>query len=461
MPKSADNQFDPKAEMAKWLSFPSELGRDPDHLEEIDHRTLKWPPDFKPIPVWLFRYRVIDPLGIEDDVDVGMVGSMTACLFLQHHARRPPEDVYALHCAWELEIKSLLFVEAFDDEHTVSDEYSRLCPEDTDIERYTHLLNTADSLGIDLPVFAIGTGSRDGQPGFLVIDPPHTTWYPASYFPMRDGYESWPKPEWVLRIHVGRRILGLTDPPDRLTRLTLGRGNSRDFVNRVRGAFDRVRTDPVLAKRFFDSFLFQGLLRYVHDKQICEPSRTRSECYAESYEEVAILAQEIDAAHGTSFASDRWSYNLFDDYINALHEQGEYERIRQRIIQFRPHWPHNFGRSCLGHAAYLSGDIALAKEILEEFRDLSEGIWPNFDVTVTLAKIYVTENQEEHAKEILIEAMKIMDDKFQKANSPHDSKYYSELLESRAEAFVELFPESGVAYLQSQGISIEFVEYDV
>lgn len=91
--------LDAMAEMSKWLEHPAEFGRSPDHLELYDHRRLFWPPTRDERDVWLFRYRY-DETG---DEGVGMVGSITFALFGETTADRPPEDIYALHCCWELQ----------------------------------------------------------------------------------------------------------------------------------------------------------------------------------------------------------------------------------------------------------------------------------------------------------------------------------------------------------------------
>jgi hypothetical protein len=92
-------QLDAMAEMSQWLEHPMEFGRPPDHLELYDHRRLFWPPTNDERDVWLLRYRYDD--GAKEGV--GMVGSVTFALFGVETARLPAEDIYALHCCWELQ----------------------------------------------------------------------------------------------------------------------------------------------------------------------------------------------------------------------------------------------------------------------------------------------------------------------------------------------------------------------
>ncbi len=91
------------AEMSRWLSSGFEAGRPPDAIEVYDHRELFWPPTNDRRPVWLFRYTYRDqPDGKPDVVGIGMVGSVTFGLFGDATADLPADDVYALHCCWEL-----------------------------------------------------------------------------------------------------------------------------------------------------------------------------------------------------------------------------------------------------------------------------------------------------------------------------------------------------------------------
>ncbi|MCS7046606.1 MAG: hypothetical protein NZO58_09645, partial [Gemmataceae bacterium] len=100
------------AEFAQWLAHPQELGRPPDELEIIDRRTLDWPVAGKRRQFWLIRFRAAARSSNGHDVvGVGLVGSTTSCLFDYQMHLRPPEDCYAIHCAWELESAGLLSVE--------------------------------------------------------------------------------------------------------------------------------------------------------------------------------------------------------------------------------------------------------------------------------------------------------------------------------------------------------------
>lgn len=99
-----DPDFQAVAEMAHWLAHPNEFGRPPDEIELIDRRELFWPPTGDRRPVWLCRYAYDDAEDERSEEGIGMVGSVTFALFGEATADMPPEDVYGLHCAWELEL---------------------------------------------------------------------------------------------------------------------------------------------------------------------------------------------------------------------------------------------------------------------------------------------------------------------------------------------------------------------
>ena len=97
--------FQAVAELASWLGDPAEYGHPPDSLEIVDSRTMYWPPASDQRRLWVVRYRY-DPKPPDDpgESGVGLVGSITFSLSGQTSADMPQEDVYALHCCWELQV---------------------------------------------------------------------------------------------------------------------------------------------------------------------------------------------------------------------------------------------------------------------------------------------------------------------------------------------------------------------
>jgi hypothetical protein len=100
--------FQALAEMVEWLSHPREFGRAPDAVEIDDTRELVWPPTHDRRRLWLVRYRYEpDAPGGQAREGVGIVGSLTFALFQEPTAELAPDDLYALYCCWELQVRGV------------------------------------------------------------------------------------------------------------------------------------------------------------------------------------------------------------------------------------------------------------------------------------------------------------------------------------------------------------------
>ncbi len=118
IPREADEPgFRAKAAMCEWLSLRQEFGRPPDEIELFDTRELHWPPAKDWRRVWLFQFRYAagdsddlldgdeDDEAVVDEIGIGMVGGIPHSLSDETNPQMSPEDIYALHCCWELEFK--------------------------------------------------------------------------------------------------------------------------------------------------------------------------------------------------------------------------------------------------------------------------------------------------------------------------------------------------------------------
>ena len=95
------------AAMSAWLAHPMEYGRPPTALELVDSREIFWPPTNDLRRLWLVAYRYDSGgRGPSEKIEhgVGLVGSMTFSLHGEVTREMTPEDIYALHCCWELEV---------------------------------------------------------------------------------------------------------------------------------------------------------------------------------------------------------------------------------------------------------------------------------------------------------------------------------------------------------------------
>lgn len=108
IPEEANEpNFRAMADMCDWLADPQEYGRPPDEIELYDTRELFWPPTNDVRRLWLFKFRyVAEEAGESDDCGLGLYGSTTFSLFDETNSEMAAEDVYALHCCWELEVNN-------------------------------------------------------------------------------------------------------------------------------------------------------------------------------------------------------------------------------------------------------------------------------------------------------------------------------------------------------------------
>ncbi len=90
------------AEMCDWLAHPNEMGRPPDEISIFDARTLHWPPTGDTRPLWLLAYRYDGEADDDSEAGIGLVGSVTFALFGEATSVLSAEEVYGLHCCWEL-----------------------------------------------------------------------------------------------------------------------------------------------------------------------------------------------------------------------------------------------------------------------------------------------------------------------------------------------------------------------
>ncbi len=101
-PEARDPNFIAMAEMCDWLMHPMEFGRAPDEIALYDTRELDWPPTGDRRRLWLFKFGYEPWDGEDAEQGIGLVGSVTFAL-RDTRPDLPPEDVYGLHCCWELQ----------------------------------------------------------------------------------------------------------------------------------------------------------------------------------------------------------------------------------------------------------------------------------------------------------------------------------------------------------------------
>ncbi len=443
--------FQAKAQFAHWLAHPNELGRPPDEVEIVDHRTLVWPPGGEQRDFWLIKYVARDPEGLDDDdIDCGVVGSVTFCFFSYKMHERPPEDAYAIHCYWEMEHEKLITEMEVDD----STEYAAMLQQwtgaplsDVEIVRVAEL---SPPLKQPQKMVAMATAMRGNDAGWVVLDGPHSRWYSKSEMPA-DVYDS-----TVLMLHVGRQLLGFTQEPDRGRFLAPPQGerDPHEIVAAYERLFQEARGGTPSRKKTlltqFGNPLGRHFIAYV-DARARISGESRVSTLIAAYQELMDLAASADNetaedVYGTGSALDR----NFDDYVDALIASDRSSEVTEAIELFGPHWGHNRGYSTLGSAAHRAGDHATAERYLLRLRE-SYDDWFRSDDMDILARIWHTRGDDEQAHDLLIACLRgtARDSRSAKGS---DRKLYEEWFQNHRSTYLELFPERGDAFLAEQGI---------
>lgn len=448
IPAAADDgNFRAKAEFAQWLAHPSELGRPPDELAIVDHRELRWPPEREPKQLWLVKYRVRDNTGLmADDVDVGLVGSHTFCLFYKL-GQRPPEDCYALHCYWEM---NELIAEADVEEN--SPEYNPMleqCKVDgLGPALIVFVVEPAAELKYPQKLVALAKATRHGQPGWIVLDGPRSRWYAASEFPPM----GWDK--IVAMVHVGRVLLGFRDEPDR--RKFLKSEAPPRPPEQIIVAYERflnqARTNPKHAEKHLRRGVLGSAFRDYVAALSASKSQSEAACTCTAYESLLTIVGSMEPSL-QSEVLDCFSPlgQAFEGYIDALIELNRQADVPALLEKFRPHWNHNQGHRMLGRAAFKSGHDEIAKFFLKLDRSV-EG-WCRGEDVDFLAEIWKKEGRFEDAHALLIDALKSLHEQSRTATGS-DRKLFEKWFQSRRSKYLELFPERGDAELRRQGVAL-------
>jgi hypothetical protein len=438
-PEAADPGFRAKAEFAEWLAHPNELGRFPDELEIVDHRTLPWPQERKETSVWLIRYRCRSTFPIEpDDVGVGMAGTCLWSFLDDRDVHRPPEDVYAIHCCWELS-RTDAYAEV--DVPDGSTEYDQLLaqwkgPPLSD-PRVTHVAELGDSLKYPRKLVAVAQASVDGSPGWVVLDGPDSTFYPADRMPV----EEWPR--HVLSIHVGRRLLGFPVAvvarvgPEPVTPIPPHK--VVDVYGALLDDFEAGTTEQ--RKSILDGHRLARHFEAYVEALVATRGSPRGAAFADAYERILELLRRADDL-STNARFDDYNApfeNHFAAYVAFLRELGRADDVRRVVAFFAEHWKHNLGCGLLGTAAFQVGDFELAEPFLLRLREHMEE-WSRCEEMSMLAEIWHAREKSEAARQLLIDCLRDLHQRFIKGTESN-RPYLVPAYDHHRATFERLFPE--------------------
>jgi hypothetical protein len=448
--EAADASFQAKAAFSQWLAHPHELGRPPDELEIVDHRELKWPPDREPKEMWLIKYRVKDDTGLRpDDVGVGLVGTVTFCLFTYELDQRPPEDCYAIHCYWEMTGRLI----AETDVLGTSTEYDQMlqqCKLDgVSPARIFFVVELSRELKYPQKLVALASATRHGQPGWIVLDGPRSHWYAASEIPAGASEKT------VVMVHVGRVLLGFTDEPDRrrFFRPAAPPRAPEQIISAYERILDKARTDPKQAKRLLggSSMLGTAFPDYV-DALSASRSQSLAACTCAAYESLLGAAALAEAPlQGEELDCFSPLGQAFETYVDALIELNRHAHVPTLLEKFRPHWDHNLGFGKLGSAAFKSGHDQIAESFIVRLRHSLKD-WYRCEEIGFLAEIWTKQGRSDEAHTLLIDALKSLQEQSRTATGS-DRASFEEWFQTRRATYLQLFPGRGENELRRHGIA--------
>lgn len=448
-PAARTPDFQARAEFAQWLAHPNELGRPPDEVEVVDQRDLRWPPRYTPQPFWLLRYRARATSELdEDDAGIGLVGSMTWCFFGYALEQRPPEDVYAIHCCWELEHDELIHLMEVDVDSTEYDvllsHWSGAALESPRME----LVGELDpELRQPLRLVAVAGAQLEGRAGWVVLDGDRSHWYPADELPREETART------VLRIHLGRNLLQLGHAANRQPWVQGDAVRPRQEIvapyERLLGEFETAVAgkQPGLRRRYDE--LNTHFEAYLEARAARHGDRPET-LLVSAYERLLDLARRAepvlgDGALGPLSALSR----QFEPYVDALIAAGRGPDAHALIQWFEPRWQHSRGYSQLGRAAWKLGDAPLAESL---FNQLRAGLadWHRCDEMGLLAEIWIRRGRTAEASALLLGCLQRLREESREASGSNRASH-EEWFQNQRRTFLRLFA-NGEDQLRAAGI---------
>ncbi len=418
----------------------------------MDSRELAWPPEGQLKRFWLIKYRIVDETGLgKDDVDCGLVGSVTFCLFSYKMAERPPEDCYAIHCYWEMAVGEK--IEEVDVEPGTGSEYEHMLAQWNGPPLQNPIIVAVANLDLELdypqPTVALARAVSQGIEGWVALDGPRSTWYPASDFP-RDTEQS-----TVLKIHVGRRLLGFSEEPNRADYL---QAESQELppniiIDAYEQLLDQIATGDDLQHAEllgYDSPLGEHFHAYAkalsRSTQIAPAQAT-----VQAYEKLLAAANRCpDSMREDVYDTFSALGEHFDAFVEALVATGQAQRVTQLISVFEPLWDHNLGYQKLGKAAFQCGKMEEAERFLLTLRRSLDDCHRGESMSL-LAEIWHRQGREKEANDLLIDCLRKLHEEGQTAKGS-DKELFEDWYQHHRESFLRLYPD-GESQLNSLGIS--------
>lgn len=486
-------EFRARAEFAHWLRHPNELGRPPTSLEVVDHRKLYWPPTGDRKSLYLIKYRMLEEGGCEldhADTDCGLVGSVTFCLFGANNHQRAPEDVYAIHCSWELEIKELITRESVAENQQQDGVLPQIDGKDLSETEYLHKFRFAESVSYPGNDVIVISGKLAGESGWLLLDGERSMWYPEAEQP-GDG-----RGDVVARLHIGRVLLGFEDTVDRKSFFETQQPPASEFIVRVYedlleqargaketeqamllggagpldkhfGSYVKAKADvshksaevalveafesifevceqavpaviPSLFWRY--SIVPSQLEAYVKAKHLTNKEMSQDIIVAELFERFLCILQRAEKPQETKLLDTLGVLaDKFEWFMNAYIACGKQERVSQLIAYLGQYWDKPCTDSMLGRIAYAIGDKSLAEKYLVRLLDRKKTQLRMVELSL-LAEIWYRQGKVDPAEDLLSTCINNLTREIATCKYQMDLNQFQETYQQHRNVFLRLFP---------------------
>jgi hypothetical protein len=246
---------------------------------------------------------------------------------------------------------------------------------------------------------ALASARLNGEEGWVVLDGPRSTWYPKSEQP-DETYDG-----TILKIHVGRQLLGFENQPNRKKYL----------------ASERPKRQP---KQIIAAY--EKLLAATAGGESKEQ---------DDYDSFGVLGRHFDA------------------YVDALVSVGRAKEINELIERFAPHWNHNLGYGKLGRAAYRAGLRDTAELYFVKLRGGYQD-YNRAEEMSLLAEIWHQRGETQKARELLVDCLQKLVKEIQESEYDSDRKMHAKQFRHHRSTYLRLFP-NGESELAELGLPAE------
>lgn len=429
-------KFAAMAQFSNWLQYESELARPPEELEVLDQRELYWLDSDERLRMSVIRYRAAGQTPLdEEELGVGLVGSMTWVLLGEAVEQLPIEDIYSVHCTYEAICHSYIVEldarERFASKTRLASLQQQWTGQPLEQVEVVECYRI-DSTNVKYPqdIVAVATAQQAGEPGWVVFDGPRSRWYPQQQFPDETPART------ILRLHVGRQLLDFPPVDTRQLRAVHRSAIAPEVVvsqyEQWLGGLssDSAERRVALLESYGD--LNRHFDKYVEAKAQLT-NQTADAVYVATYDILLAPAQQGDVAQRME-TLDVFALagQKFEGYVQRIAAQDP-QRVADLIELFEPYWVHNFGRNSLAKAAWQAGLQDEARRILEPHANATEQNFFYAEDARILAQIWHAQGRVEEARGLLAKAIERAQSElseYEGYEEPEYSQYTAELREN-------------------------------